>query len=192
MFFLSATMNPTNLHAISPIDGRYHHKIANLANYFSEAALIKYRVKIEIIYFKALCEIPLAELKHFDTQYFKTLNSIYIDFNDADAQKIKELEKKTNHDVKAVEYFIKERFELLGLAEFKEFIHFGLTSQDINNTAIPLSLKEAVQNCYLVEMEVLMQQLYKLADAWKEVPMLARTHGQAASPTDWEKKYKFL
>jgi adenylosuccinate lyase len=141
-------MNLTKLNAISPIDGRYRGKIEELANYFSEEALIKYRVKVEIEYFIALCEIPLPQLISFDNSLFDELRKIYIDFTAEDAQKIKDIENITNHDVKAVEYFIKEKFDTLGLQAHKEFIHFGLTSQDINNTAIPLSIKEAMNDVY--------------------------------------------
>jgi adenylosuccinate lyase len=176
-------MSLTSLSAISPIDGRYRNKVENLAPFFSEEALIKYRVKIEIEYFIALCSIPLPQLSGFDKLIYSDLRKIYIEFDSVDAQKIKDIEKVTNHDVKAVEYFIKEKFDLLGLKEFKEFIHFGLTSQDINNTAIPLSLKDAFFDVYLPELESLEQILVSLAQEWNDIPMLARTHGQPASPT---------
>lgn len=176
-------MNLTQLNAISPIDGRYRGKVAQLANYFSEEALIKYRVLVEIEYFIALCEIPLPQLADFDHSLFSELKKIYEDFTAEDAQKIKDIEKVTNHDVKAVEYFIKEKFDALQLEKYKEFIHFGLTSQDINNTAIPLSIKEAVVDTYMPEFENVLAKLKELAIEWKDVSMLARTHGQPASPT---------
>ncbi len=176
-------MNLTQLNAISPIDGRYRGKVAQLANYFSEEALIKYRVLVEIEYFIALCEIPLPQLADFDHSLFPELKKIYEDFSAEDAQKIKDIEKVTNHDVKAVEYFIKEKFDSLQLEKYKEFIHFGLTSQDINNTAVPLSIKEAVADVYLPEFENVLTKLKELAIEWKDVSMLARTHGQPASPT---------
>jgi len=176
-------MNLNPLTAISPIDGRYYPKVKELTNYFSEEALIRYRVKVEIEYFIALCEIPLEQLNDFDASYFKKLRAIYLNFTTKDAIKIKEIEKITNHDVKAVEYFIKEKFDILGLEKFKEFIHFGLTSQDINNTAIPLSLNDAFDSVYYKELANLLKKLKELAVEWKEVSMLARTHGQPASPT---------
>jgi len=176
-------MNLTPLTAISPIDGRYRSKVKDLANYFSEEALIRYRVKVEIEYFIALCEIPLEQLKDFDASYFEKLQKIYLNFSTEEALKIKEIEKTTNHDVKAVEYFIKEKFDALGLEKFKEFIHFGLTSQDINNTAIPLSLNDAFDAVYYKELANLIKKLKELATEWKDVSMLARTHGQPASPT---------
>ena len=171
------------LQAISPIDGRYASKTASLIPFFSEQALIKYRVKVEIEYFIALVELPLPQLVDFDTTLFDELRSIYTGFSAADAQHIKETEKITNHDVKAVEYFIKEKFELLGLQKYKEFIHFGLTSQDINNTAIPLSLKEAIELSYLPTFSQVHEKLKELSKQWKDIAMLARTHGQPASPT---------
>jgi adenylosuccinate lyase len=176
-------MSLTSLSAISPIDGRYRDKVEILAPYFSEEALIRYRVKVEIEYFIALCSIPLPQLSGFEKQKFEDLRKVYTEFDSGDAQKIKDIEKITNHDVKAVEYFIKEKFEILGLKAFKEFIHFGLTSQDINNTAIPLSLKEAFFAVYLPELESLEQKLVLLAKEWNNIPLLARTHGQPASPT---------
>ncbi len=176
-------MSLTNLNAISPIDGRYRNKVEPLALFFSEEALIKYRVKVEVEYFIALCEIPLPQLADFDAQLFKELRKIYTDFSTEDAQKIKDIEKITNHDVKAVEYFIKEKFDALQLQKYKEFIHFGLTSQDINNTAIPLSLKDALEAVYEPELKLLLDKLNQLASDWAETPMLARTHGQPASPT---------
>ena len=171
------------LQAISPIDGRYASKTASLIPFFSEEALIKYRVKVEIEYFIALVELPLPQLAAFDTTLFDDLRSLYTKFSTQDAQHIKDTEKVTNHDVKAVEYFIKEKFELLGLQKYKEFIHFGLTSQDINNTAIPLSLKEAIQISYLPIFSQVHEKLKALSIEWKDIPMLARTHGQPASPT---------
>ena len=173
----------TSLNAISPIDGRYRSKVANLAPFFSEEALIKYRVKVEIEYFIALCEIPLPQLLTFNTELFNELRSIYIDFTSSDAQKVKDIESITNHDVKAVEYFIKEKFDALNLQQYKEFIHFGLTSQDINNTATPLSINDAFDIVYYPELATLLEKLRQLAVAWEDVPMLARTHGQPASPT---------
>ena len=176
-------MTLTALNAISPIDGRYRSKTANLAPYFSEEALIKYRVLVEIEYFIALCEIPLPQLKDFDNSLFDSLRDIYRNFTAENAQAIKDIEKVTNHDVKAVEYFIKEKFEVLNISKYKEFIHFGLTSQDINNTAIPLSLKEAIGDVYIPEYTALLNRLSELASDWADIPMLARTHGQPASPT---------
>lgn len=176
-------MSLTPLSAISPIDGRYRNTTQQLAEYFSEAALIKFRVYVEIEYFIALCKLPLPQLSTFDVSGFDGLRSIYIDFDEADAEKIKEIEKITNHDVKAVEYFIKEKFDAAGLSAFKEFIHFGLTSQDINNTAIPHSFKMALENNYFPMLGSLEDLLKKLAADWKNVPMLAHTHGQPASPT---------
>ena len=176
-------MQLTSLTAISPIDGRYRSKTEKLADFFSEEALIKYRVRVEIEYFIALCEIPLPQLKAFDSTLFSKLRAIYDDFSTEDALAIKEIEKTTNHDVKAVEYFIKEKFDTLGLHAYKEFIHFGLTSQDINNTAIPLSIKEALEQTYLPRYEKLIDKLNALSKEWEKVPMLARTHGQPASPT---------
>ncbi|MFB0938528.1 MAG: adenylosuccinate lyase [Urechidicola sp.] len=176
-------MTLNTLNAISPIDGRYRNKVDNLAPYFSEKALIQYRVKVEIEYFIALCEIPLPQLIAVDKAIYPSLRKIYEDFSDADAQQIKDIEKITNHDVKAVEYFIKEKFDNLNLHTFKEFIHFGLTSQDINNTAIPLSLKDALVDVYYPQLDTLVNKLASLSDEWKDIPMLARTHGQPASPT---------
>lgn len=176
-------MTLNSLNAISPIDGRYRNKVANFAPYFSEKALIKYRVKVEIEYFIALCEIPLPQLTNFDKKLYTTLRKIYTNFTDDDAQQIKDIEKVTNHDVKAVEYFIKEKFDALQLTKSKEFIHFGLTSQDINNTAVPLSLKDALNDVYYPLLNQLVTKLTTLSNDWKEVSMLARTHGQPASPT---------
>lgn len=171
------------LTAISPIDGRYRGRTKELGHYFSEYALIKYRVHVEIEYFIALCELPLPQLKGVDKAVYPKLQDIVKNFSEEDAQKIKDIEKVTNHDVKAVEYFIKEKFDILGLEEFKEFIHFGLTSQDINNTSIPLSLKDAIANVYAPLMQKLIDKLTTMANDWMDVPMLAKTHGQPASPT---------
>ncbi|MGL5683800.1 MAG: adenylosuccinate lyase [Marinifilaceae bacterium] len=171
------------LTAISPIDGRYRDKVESLANYFSESALIRYRVTVEIEYFIALCELPLPQLKDFDKNLFEQLREIYRNFTNDDAQKVKDIESVTNHDVKAVEYFIKEKFDLLNISEYKEFIHFGLTSQDVNNTAVPCSFRDAVHDVYYPVIDELIAKLEELAAEWDEVPMLAKTHGQPASPT---------
>lgn len=176
-------MSLTALNAISPIDGRYRNKVENLAAYFSEEALIKYRIRVEIEYFIALCELPLPQLKDFDHNLFNSLRDLYESFSAEDAIQIKTIERVTNHDVKAVEYFIKEKFDALNISEYKEFIHFGLTSQDINNTAIPLSIKEAMNDVYVPDFYKVLNELKSLALEWKDVPMLARTHGQPASPT---------
>ena len=176
-------MNLSALSAISPIDGRYHTSTKELSSYFSEAALIKFRVYVEIEYFISLCELPLPQLKHFNNLKFEALRAIYTNFNDSDAETVKQIEKTTNHDVKAVEYFLKEKFAQLGLNDFKEFIHFGLTSQDINNTAIPHSFKLAVHNTYLPAINELLFQIKGRVSEWAEIPMLAHTHGQPASPT---------
>ncbi|MBC7757674.1 MAG: adenylosuccinate lyase [Phormidesmis sp. FL-bin-119] len=176
-------MNLSPLSAISPIDGRYHKATSELSGYFSEAALIKFRVYVEIEYFIALCELPLPQLADFEHATFTTLRSIYLNFNDTHAQVVKEIEKTTNHDVKAVEYFIKQEFSKLGLDHYKEFIHFGLTSQDINNTAIPHSFKLAIENSYLPALNELTEQLKQRVTEWSGIPMLAHTHGQPASPT---------
>ena len=176
-------MSKFSLNAISPIDGRYQNKVSQLSDYFSEHGLIKNRVIVEVEYFISLCEIPLLQLKNFDKSYFAELRNIYKNFSFEDSTNIKEIEKTTNHDVKAVEYFLKSKFDSLNLSEYKEFIHFGLTSQDINNTAIPLSLKEAIEDVYLIEIATLINKLNELKLQWKDIPMLARTHGQAASPT---------
>jgi adenylosuccinate lyase len=175
--------NLSELNAISPIDGRYRNKTVALSGYFSEEALIKYRVLVEIEYFIALCELPLPQLTSVDKSTFGPLRDLYKNFSSEDALQIKEIEKTTNHDVKAVEYFIKNGFEKLGLDAYKEFIHFGLTSQDINNTAIPLSTKEAFENVYMPSLIGLIAKLKELSVEWAEIPMLARTHGQPASPT---------
>ncbi len=175
------TINP--LEAVSPVDGRYRRATESLAAFFGEGALIRYRVRVEIEYFIALCQLPLPQLADFDAGRFKDLRTIYERFTIEDAQKVKDIEKVTNHDVKAVEYFIKEKFDTLGMAAHKEFIHFGLTSQDINNTAVPLSLKDAWQTVVKPELETVISALTDQAREWKDVPMLARTHGQPASPT---------
>ena len=174
-------LNP--LSAISPVDGRYRGKTKILSNFFSEEALIKYRIQVEIEYFISLCEIPLPQLKDFNSSFFEDLRSIYKQFSEENAKEVKEIEKKTNHDVKAVEYFIKVEFDKLDLKKYKEFIHFGLTSQDINNTSIPLSIKEAIHQVYLPNLEDILVSLSNLSDKFKGIPMLSRTHGQAASPT---------
>ena len=177
-------MNLDLLTAISPIDGRYRGKTAALANYYSEFALIRYRVRVEIEYFITLCELPLPQLASFDHALFDRLRDIYRNFDENEAQRVKDIEKITNHDVKAVEYFIKEEFDKIGgLDAYKEFIHFGLTSQDINNTSVPLSVKESLEQVYYPQVEELIAQLQTYADEWKDVPMLAKTHGQPASPT---------
>jgi adenylosuccinate lyase len=179
------------LTAVSPIDGRYRSKTQDLAAYFSEYALIKYRVRVEIEYFITLCELPLPQLESFDKGLFERLRDIYCNFSEADAQRVKDIEKVTNHDVKAVEYFIKEKFDEIEkqstvncqLSTVKEFIHFGLTSQDINNTSVPLTIKDALTEVYYPQVEELIAQLKEYADEWKDIPMLAKTHGQPASPT---------
>jgi len=184
-------MNLDILTAISPVDGRYRGKTESLAEYFSEFALIRYRVRVEIEYFIALCELPLPQLKDFDNALFPQLRGIYQNFTEVDAQRVKDIEKVTNHDVKAVEYFIKEKLDEMeknGLGEgyfeqSREFIHFGLTSQDINNTSVPLSVKEALNEVFIPQVEELIAQLQQYAEEWKDVPMLAKTHGQPASPT---------
>ena len=183
-------MDLSLLTAISPIDGRYRSKTEPLAEYFSEYALIRYRIRVEIEYFITLCELPLPQLADFDHSLFSPLRDIYRQFTPADAQRVKDIESITNHDVKAVEYYIKERIDALsgrsgysGMSAFKEFIHFGLTSQDINNTSVPLSIKEALTEVYIPSLEELIEQLHDYAEAWKNVPMLAKTHGQPASPT---------
>ena len=179
------------LTAISPIDGRYRNKTGVLAAYFSEYALMKYRVRVEIEYFISLCELPLPQLKGFDSKFFETLRDVYRNFSEEDARRIKEIESVTNHDVKAVEYFIKEQFDKIGgLDAYKEFIHFGLTSQDINNTSVPLSVKDALNDVYYPQLEKLIAQLDAYAEEWKSIPMLAKTHGQPASPTRLGKEIK--
>lgn len=176
-------MTTNALQAISPIDGRYASKTAALIPFFSEEALIRYRVQVEIEYFIALVELPVPQLNKFDKQLFSELRALYLEFSVQDAILIKETEKVTNHDVKAVEYFIKEKFDALGLQKYKEFIHFGLTSQDINNTAIPLSLKDAMNEVYVPQLFAVKDKLAELSQEWANIPMLARTHGQPASPT---------
>lgn len=176
----------TNLNlltAISPVDGRYRSKVDELTNYFSEYALIRYRVQVEIEYFIALCELPLPQLNNIEKKVFPVLRSIYTSFSVTDAQKVKDTESITNHDVKAVEYFIKDKFDEIGLSDYKEFIHFGLTSQDINNTAVPLSIKDCLYTVYLPVLQQLVDELEQLATKWEHIPMLAKTHGQPASPT---------
>ena len=186
-------MTLNSLTAISPVDGRYRSKSAGLDEYFSEFALIRYRVKVEVEYFIALCELPLPQLVDFDHKYFPTLRSFYENFTVENAQEIKDIEKVTNHDVKAVEYFLKRRFDELDLKRFKEFIHFGLTSQDINNVAVPMTLRDANANIYLPAMQELRDKLYAMAEEWKDVLMLAHTHGQPASPTHLGKEiYVFV
>ncbi len=182
-------MNLDLLTAVSPIDGRYRNKTEQLANYFSEYALIRYRVRVEIEYFITLCELPLPQLSNFDHSLFDALRNIYRNFTEVEAQRVKDIEKVTNHDVKAVEYFIKEAFDKIGgLDAYKEFIHFGLTSQDINNTSVPLSIKEALEEVYYPMINELVDQLDTYAAEWKSVPMLAKTHGQPASPTSLGKE----
>lgn len=177
-------MTLDTLTAVSPIDGRYRNKTERLADYFSEYALIRYRIRVEIEYFITLCELPLPQLASFNHDLFEQLRDIYRKFDESGAARVKEIENTTNHDVKAVEYFIKEEFDKIGdLDEYKEFIHFGLTSQDINNTSVPLSIKEALEEVYYPQVEELIQQLKEYAEEWKDVPMLAKTHGQPASPT---------
>lgn len=176
-------MSTSSLNAISPIDGRYYDKVKELSPYFSEAALIRYRVRVEVEYFIALCKLPLPQLKDVSEEEYSKLRKIYVDFSEADALRVKEIEKTTNHDVKAVEYFIKEKLESSRLDKQLEFIHFGLTSQDINNTAIPLSLRDAIEEVYIPELNEVIGELNAFAIEWKDVPMLARTHGQPASPT---------
>ena len=176
-------MSTHSLQAVSPIDGRYASKTNSLIPFFSEEALIKYRVQVEIEYFIALVELKLPQLASFDTSLFSELRKLYTNFSTEDAQRIKDIEMVTNHDVKAVEYFIKEEFDVLNLKEYKEFIHFGLTSQDINNTAVPLSLKNAMNDVYVPQLLELKNKLASLAADWADIPMLARTHGQPASPT---------
>jgi adenylosuccinate lyase len=183
-------MNLNELSAISPIDGRYRRITKNLAPYFSEYGLIKYRVWVEIEYFIALCNIPLPQLESFNKAHFEKLRDIIVEFSTIEAEDIKKKEKVTNHDVKAVEYYIKDKFKELGLSQYSEFVHFGLTSQDINNTSIPLLLKEAVEKEILPKLNQLKTMLDKLANDWKDVPMLARTHGQPASPTRLGKEIK--
>ena len=176
-------MSEYSLNAISPIDGRYASKTSGLNDFFSEKALMKYRLIVEVEYFISLCEFKIPELENFDSSKFVLLREIYLNFSNQDAKKIKEIEKVTNHDVKAVEYFLKEKFSELNIGGFSEFIHFGLTSQDINNTAIPLSLKEMFDQVYFNQLEILLNSLKKISSDWKNISMIARTHGQPASPT---------
>lgn len=182
-------MQNFSLNAISPVDGRYARQTEELSGYFSEFALIRYRVRVEIEYFIALCDIPLKQLQYFPAEKYSAMREIYLKFSESDALQIKEIEKITNHDVKAVEYFIKDKFTALGLGDYLEFVHFGLTSQDINNTSVPLSLKEAVSQVYLPQLDCLTELLSSLANEWSEIPMLARTHGQPASPTRVGKEF---
>ena len=177
------------LTAISPVDGRYRDKTEKLADYFSEQALIRYRIRVEVEYFIALCEIPLPQLTGVDRSKFAALRALYLDFSPADAERVKQIESVTNHDVKAVEYIIKEKMDALGLEAYKEFVHFGLTSQDINNTAVPLSIREALAGVYYPAAEEVRDKLAALAREWRDVPMLARTHGQPASPTMLGKEF---
>ena len=183
-------MELSSLTAISPIDGRYRSKTEILDNYYSEYALIRYRVKVEIEYFIALCELPLVQLQGVGAQRFDALRDIYRNFSLDDARKVKEIESVTNHDVKAVEYFIKEKFEGLGLSAYKEFIHFGLTSQDINNTSVPMLIRDSIHEAYLPLLDELVALLNQYAEDWKDIPMLAKTHGQPASPTRLGKEIK--
>jgi adenylosuccinate lyase len=183
-------MNLTPLKAVTPIDGRYISKTSSLQEYFSESALIKFRVQVEIEYFIALCGSSILQLNHFPTDKFSELKKLYSEFSEKDAERIKDIESITNHDVKAVEYFIKDEFDKLGLQEFKEFIHFGLTSQDINNTAVPYSIKEAVEKIYLPKLNGVVELLKLRVVKWDDIPLLARTHGQAASPTRMGKEIK--
>ena len=183
-------MKYSPLDAISPIDGRYNSKTKELQKYFSESSLIKYRIQVEIEYFIALCNSSIIQLNHFPSEKFNLLREIYINFSSEDAKRIKEIESTTNHDVKAVEYFIKEKFNELSLTEFNEFIHFGLTSQDINNTAVPFSIKKSLEEVFYPELLELIKTLENKADEWNNIPMLARTHGQAASPTRMGKEIR--
>ena len=186
-------MNISELTAISPVDGRYRKKVEHLDEYFSEFGLIRARVMVEVEYFIALCQLPLPQLKDFDPKYFRKLRNIVKNFKVADAQEIKEIEKTTNHDVKAVEYFLKHRFDEMNLTQFKEFIHFGLTSQDINNSAVPFTIKEANRELVVPVIEKIINRLRELAEEWRDVPMLAHTHGQPASPTHLGKEiYVFV
>lgn len=183
-------MDCNSLSAVSPIDGRYASQTAPLREYFSEYALIRYRVRVEIEYFIALCDIPLPQLADFDKTMYGALRDIYLTMTPEDAAKVKEIEKVTNHDVKAVEYYIKDRFKEMGIMKWGEFVHFGLTSQDINNTSVPLSFKEAVQDCFMPLLEEVLGKISEMADAWDGIPMLAKTHGQPASPTRVGKEFR--
>ena len=171
------------LTAISPVDGRYRNQTEKLADYFSEYALIRYRIRVEVEYFIALCELPLPELAGGEKSKFEALRALYLDFSEADALRVKEIEATTNHDVKAIEYILKEKMDALGLSAYKEFVHFGLTSQDINNTSIPLTIKDALAEVYFPAAAEVLDRLREMAREWHDVPMLARTHGQPASPT---------
>ena len=182
-------MNNTPLMAVSPVDGRYSRQTEPLREYFSEYALIRYRVRVEIEYFIALCEIPLPQLAGFDRTKFEALRDIYRNMTPEDAAKVKEIEKVTNHDVKAVEYFIKDRFKEMDIMKWGEFVHFGLTSQDINNTSVPLSFKEAVEECFMPLLQEVLGIIKGMAADWAEIPMLAKTHGQPASPTRVGKEF---
>ena len=183
-------MNTIELLAISPIDGRYNKQTELLGNYFSEYALMKYRTHVEIEYFISLCEIPLPQLQNFPKDKIESLRKVVVDFDIEDGKEIKEIEAVTNHDVKAIEYFVKHKFDKLQLEQYKEFIHFGLTSQDINNTAFPMMWKKALQEVYIPQLESLCTKLAELSTEWNDVPMLARTHGQPASPTRLGKEIK--
>ncbi len=189
LHFSNQAMQLNTLTAISPVDGRYRRQVEKLAPYFSEFGLIRYRIRIEVEYFIALCELPLPQLEGFDKTIYTDLRALYLDFTEADALRIKEIESVTNHDVKAVEYFIKEKLKDKQLDSYLEFIHFGLTSQDVNNTSIPLSLKEAITDEILPTFEEVVVKLKALAEEWKHIPMLARTHGQPASPTRLGKEF---
>lgn len=189
LHFSNQAMQLNTLTAISPVDGRYRRQVEKLAPYFSEFGLIRYRIRIEVEYFIALCELPLPQLEGFDKTIYADLRALYLDFTEADALRIKEIESVTNHDVKAVEYFIKEKLKDKQLDSYLEFIHFGLTSQDVNNTSIPLSLKEAITDEILPTFEEVVVKLKALAEEWKHIPMLARTHGQPASPTRLGKEF---
>ena len=183
-------MSKNSLLAVSPVDGRYSRQTEPLQEYFSEFALIRYRIRVEIEYFIALCEIPLPQLADFDHAGFEKLRDIYRNFTPENAERVKEIEKTTNHDVKAVEYYIKEQFDAMGIMKWGEFVHFGLTSQDINNTSVPLSLKEAVNGCWLPAVNEVLDMIRRMAEEWKDVPMLAKTHGQPASPTKVGKEFR--
>ena len=183
-------MSKNSLLAVSPVDGRYSRQTEPLQEYFSEFALIRYRIRVEIEYFIALCEIPLPQLADFDHAGFERLRDIYRNFTPENAERVKEIEKTTNHDVKAVEYYIKEQFDAMGIMKWGEFVHFGLTSQDINNTSVPLSLKEAVNGCWLPAVNEVLDMIRRMAEEWKDIPMLAKTHGQPASPTKVGKEFR--
>ncbi|HEY8400825.1 MAG TPA: lyase family protein, partial [Cytophagaceae bacterium] len=182
-------MDLNELTAISPVDGRYRNQVRNLAQYFSEYGLIRYRVMVEVEYFIALCELPLPQLKNFDKTKYSKLRNIYLEFSEESAYTVKSIEKTTNHDVKAVEYFLKQQFDELGISRFQEFIHFGLTSQDVNNTAIPLLLKDAMEQELLPLLYLVQTAIKSMAMDWNNIPMLAKTHGQPASPTRLGKEF---